>query len=97
MHLVVSWDITDGPDRSEISQQMVLVLQPYSWVRPLTTFYIVKANPLERDAIITGLNNVEHAHPGRVRFVVSPLMQGPYQGLLTKDDWDKINERTDND
>lgn len=94
MHLAVSWDITDGMDRTEISNQMVQVLKPYSWHRPLTTFYILQTDTIGREVIINGLTAIGRKHPNRIRFVVSPLMQGGYQGLLNKDDWDQINQRT---
>ncbi|GAA5540437.1 hypothetical protein Brsp02_01039 [Brucella sp. NBRC 113783] len=94
MHLVVSWDITDGANRSNISDEMISVLKPYSWYRPLTTFYIIKTDLLGRDAIISGLNAIARKYPGRTRFVVSPLMQGTYQGILNNNDWTEINQRT---
>ena len=95
MHIVVSWDITEGPDRTQISDQMVLILKPYSWVRPLTTFYILQTDAIGREAIIAGLTSITRRYPNRIRFVVSPLMQGRYQGILNPDDWAAINSRTD--
>jgi hypothetical protein len=32
MHIVVSWDISDGPNRTDINDQLVAVLKPYPWV-----------------------------------------------------------------
>lgn len=94
MHIAVTWDITEGPDRANLSSQMVEVLQPYSWVRPLTTFYIIKTDAVGRETINANLTKIGQRFPQRIRFVVTPLMQGPYQGFLTQQDWTAINERT---
>ncbi|MGK9199444.1 hypothetical protein [Sinorhizobium meliloti] len=94
MHIAVSWDITDGPDRTDISNQMIEVLRPYSWARPLTTYYVVKTDAFGREAINANLTRIGQNYPQRVRFVVTPLMQGPYQGFLTQQDWQAVNERT---
>lgn len=94
MHIVVSWDITEGPDRTAISDRMIEVLKPFSWYRPLTTYYVIKTDAMGRQAIIDGLTTIGRAYPNRVRFVVSPLMQGAYQGFLNQDEWQHINDRT---
>jgi hypothetical protein len=94
MHIVVSWDISDGPNRTDINDQLVAVLKPYPWVRPLTTFYVVKATPAERDVIIALMSAVIAQHSGRVSLIVSPSMAGMYAGTLPQHDWDKINQIT---
>ncbi len=94
MHVAVSWDITDGADRTTISDAMIEVLKPYSWYRPLTTYYIVATDYVGRDAIIIDLTRVGERYPDRVRFVVTPLMHGQYQGFLNQADWPEINNRT---
>lgn len=94
MHIAVSWDITDGPDRSELNERMVAVLNPYSWIRPLTTFYIIQTDVYGRQAIQDGLISVGRMYPSRVHFLVSPLMSGGYQGFLPNNLWAQINERT---
>jgi hypothetical protein len=94
MHLVVSWDITDVPNRSAIADEMIGVLKPYSWARPLTTFYIVHTDVFGRETIQRELTAIGQKYPAWVRFLISPLMQGQYQGFLTKNDWDNINART---
>lgn len=94
MHIAVSWDITDGPDRTLISDRMIEVLKPYSWARPLTTYYVVDTDVYGRQAIQDRLLEIGRTYPSRVRFLVSPLMQGGYQGFLTQEQWNAINERT---
>ena len=95
MHIVVSWDISEGaPTRGDLSEKLVTVLRPYSWFRPLTTYYIVKTDEIGRQAIYAGLLSVGRSHPNRINFVVSPLMQGAYLGFLPEKNWPQINERT---
>lgn len=94
MHIAVSWDISEGPDRDQINQQMLAIINPHGWAKPLTTFYVIKIDPISREAICDGLLRVAQAYPTRVRFVVTPLMQGTYFGYLNQDMWSPVNERT---
>ncbi len=96
MHCVISWDIkADGQKWTEINNAMKEGLTAYSWVRALTTFYIVKVNS-QNDShhIHKKLATIAKTHPGKVNFVMSPLMQGgSYNGWLPKDLWPKIRKR----
>ncbi|NWJ25894.1 hypothetical protein [Rhizobium sp. RM] len=94
MHIVVSWDVADGIDRDAIVDALLAVIQPYQWVRPLTTLYITRANFAERNLIIGGMQQVALAHPGRVNVVVSPVMEGRYDGALDQTSWQQINDVT---
>lgn len=97
MHFVVSWDIKAKKQRwTEIDNAMKEGLSGYSWVRPLTTFYIVKANAQRDWDYIRGkLAAVAQRYSG-VYFVMSPLMDGGgYNGWLPKDLWPNIRERTE--
>jgi hypothetical protein len=98
MHLVVSWDITASGERwTAINDNLKEGLNPYSWARPLSTFYVVKVSGEPdrikiRDALLERARAVHET----VHFVISPLMQaGRYDGYLPRDMWDKINQRTD--
>lgn len=94
MHIAVTWDIADGvPPRSEINEMMVAVLKPYPWVRPLTTYYIVETDIFGRQAIYNGLLSIGQRFPTRVKFLITPLMQGQYTGFVAQTDWPHINER----
>jgi len=94
MHTVVSWDISEGPKRAEIHDRLEAVLQPYPWVRPLTTFYIIKTTAYEREIIYAGLAAVVKQYPDRVGYVVSPAMAGSYAGKLPQSIWNRINQIT---
>ncbi|KRA42108.1 hypothetical protein [Devosia sp. Root635] len=95
MHIVVSWDITDGaPPRSELSESLKEAFAGHSWFRPLTTYYVIKADEAARLEIYEALLTVAEANPDRINFVVSPVMQGAYLGFLPQTSWDKINKRT---
>ena len=91
MHLVVSWDITEGLNRTEISNEMIAILTPYPGFRPLTTFYIIKANTIQREVIRIGLQAVANRYPDRIGFCVSPVMTGQYAGALPQPYWESIN------
>ena len=95
MHFVLSWDISaTGPARERIEQRLKQVIQPYSWVRPLTTFYIIQVHSQrEWDTILNDLNRTIGSDP--VQFVMTPLMSGgKYNGGLSQDLWDEINQRS---
>ena len=97
LHIAISWDITANGDRwTTLNQQMLEVLKPYSWVRPLSTFYIVQIHTESaRGAMHSALESVAKAAPERIHFLISPAMQGGrYDGYLPGTTWPKINERT---
>ena len=95
MHIAVSWDINAKEPRwGQLNEQMRKGLSGFSWVRPLTTFYIVKvAGEADRSIVLDRLTSIAKGAP--VHVVVSPVMSGGrYNGFLPKDMWAKINERT---
>jgi len=98
MHFVVSWDIkTKGENWKEINNAMKEGLSGYSWVRPLTTFYIVKVDSqYDWNFIHDNLASTAKIYSGKVNFVMGPLMEGGrYNGWLPKALWPKIRKRTD--
>ena len=97
MHVVVSWDIkTTAPRWDVIDGMMRAALKPHSWVRPLSTFYIVRvASETERIALKLRLLEVVTDVPERVHFLVSPAMiGGNYTGWLPRDMWPKVSARS---
>lgn len=98
MHIAVSWDISAKEPRwGVLNDQMRDCFKGLSWVRPLSTFYIVRVDGESgRGRIQERLLSVATAVPETIHFVVSPLMPGGrYNGYLPKDTWSKVNERTD--
>jgi hypothetical protein len=98
MHFVLSWDIqAEGDEWSEVNKAMKLCLEGYSWVKPLSTFYIVKVSSQDEwEWIKEDLKEVAKNTDLTVHFVVSPLMDGGrYDGWLPKKTWPKIRKRTD--
>lgn len=77
--------------------QLKECLDGYSWVKPLSTLYIVKVDDSEdRMSIKDGLVEVCENHPKLIYVIVSPLMQGGrYGGWLSKDLWPKIRQRAE--
>lgn len=98
MHIVICWDIKgSNPRRSEINTKLKGCLKGYSWVRPLSTFYVVKiASDAQRTAIKKSMTEVVSSIPDKVHFVISPTMAGGrYGGWLPRSMWDKLNKRSD--
>ena len=97
MHCIVSWDVSEGvPSRNTVEEGLKRVLQPLSWVRALTTFYIVHVSGQPQyQTLVTQLTAVAQQHPTRVHLVISPLMSGgQYYGFLPSDLWPEINTRS---
>ncbi len=98
MHIVVSWDITGNANlnRGHWEDQLKAVILQYSWVRPLTTFYVVQIpDPYARQIIVDGLVRVSTSAGGLINVVVSPPMSGgTYQGSLPRDLWPELNKRS---
>jgi hypothetical protein len=98
MHIVVSWDIkAEGEEWKALNAQLKDCLSGYSWVKPLTTLYIVKLDDNDdRQLIKDSLVRVCKTQPKLINLVISPLMQGGrYGGWLPKTMWTKIRERTE--
>ena len=97
MHFVVSWDIAaTGEEWSRINTELQTVLKPYSWARPLTTFYIVNVGSLETwNKILKDLQVVAKRQPHKIDLLLTPLMlAGRYDGLLSEQMWNEINARS---
>jgi hypothetical protein len=97
MHALVSWDIkSEGDEWNRINEAMRECLRGYSWVKPLSTFYIVQIDDAtDRADLKDDLVSVCKQNPGKVHFVISPALTGDsYSGWLPKTLWPKIKQRT---
>lgn len=97
MHFVLSYDLgAEGQRREEIEEQIRVILNPYQYVRKLTTFFIVHVNnQAESVAIRTTLTDLSQNIPERFHFIMSPMMEGGlYNGILPQNDWIDINQIT---
>lgn len=98
MHLVISWDIkASKPKWDEVDEKLKACLEGYSWVRPLTTFYVVRTDSEADRAILKErLVAVARSAGVTVHIVISPSMAGGrYDGFLPADSWEKLNKRSD--
>ncbi|BBO73474.1 hypothetical protein DSCW_08910 [Desulfosarcina widdelii] len=98
MHFVISWDISaQGDDWTRLNDQMREMLNPYSWARPLSTFYIVQVESQEAwDLILKQMGEFTQGAPYNINFLMSPLMSGGrYNGILPKEMWEEINKRSE--
>lgn len=97
MHFVISWDILASGERwNTINNSLIGVLRPYSWTKPLTTFFVVRVdNQLQWQTILSNLTTTSQGFPENVNFIMSPLMQGgTYNGILPQNMWNEINQRS---
>jgi len=98
VHIVISWDIkASEPQWGEIDEKLKATFSGYSWVRPLTTFYVLKiASEADRALLRDRLVAVARASSSTVHIVISPAMSGGrYDGFLPGDAWPKLNARSD--
>jgi hypothetical protein len=97
LHFVLSWDIsTPGfPPRDTIENEMLRPLAALQFVRPLTTFFVVQVSSQQSwNSLLEALTRVAQRYPGRVNFIMSPLMTGGiYNGFLPGNLWTAINAR----
>lgn len=99
MHIAVSWDIAaQGQTWQHENNRLLDVIKPYSWVRPLNTFYVIQvADADARKAILNGLQQAAQTavFGTQVHVLVSPLMLGgSYEGFLPTSTWAELNART---
>ncbi len=96
MHFIVAWRFNVPDSGGLIGQELSAVLKPYSWVRPLTDFYIVESTQDgQYRKIIDDLTAVARRHADAFYFMVSPPMNGGrYEGWLKADLWPEINKRS---
>ncbi len=98
MHIAVSWDISaQNPRWNVINELMLEKIKPYSWFKPVNTFYVIKVfSPQQRAEIVNALTQLAQSVPEQVFFVVSPLVDGGrYDGYLPQKYWEQLNERTE--
>ena len=98
MHVVVSWDIkAENPRWKEINEEFKACLEEYSWIKALTTLYIVQVEDAhDRLSLKRSLTEICRKQPERIHLLMSPAMQGgSYGGWLPKSLWPKIQERVE--
>ena len=98
MHIMVSWDIkAEGSRWKDVDKELKACLEDYSWIKPLTTLYIVQIEDAhDRSSLKKSLTDVCRKHPERIRLLMSPTMQGgSYGGWLPGSLWPKIKRRVE--
>jgi hypothetical protein len=95
MHFIVSWDIpSTHTNRQNIENQLVDTFREFPFVKPLTTYYIIKVdNQAQYSSIIQNLQNVGKTAGNKFKMLVSPIMNGGrYNGLHDNETWTLINQ-----
>lgn len=95
MHVVISWDISNALKRKEIDDALKVCIAANSWVKPLTTFYVVKVSSIQECNTITErILAVTKRYPNDVHVIITPPMSGgTYSGWLPQNLWNEINMR----
>jgi len=77
MHLIVSWDIKSDTERStEINSAMREGISGYSWIQPISDFYIVEVSSgFDWEFIKGNLLRTAEKYSGEVCFLMSPLYE----------------------
>jgi hypothetical protein len=97
MHFVVHWGPQTGNNVGAAAQaDLRKVLAPYSWVQPITNFYIVNVvSSAQYQQVATALNTTAQKYPTQVHLIISPPMTaGTYTGFLPENLWAEINKRS---
>ena len=99
MHIIISWDIKNSDSSDEwdfLNEELRECIKEYSWVKPLSTFYIIKLDSEnERKKIRNSIITLCKKNKGKMNVVISPILEeGKYSGWLPHSMWDKIRERT---
>lgn len=99
MHITVSWDIKncDMDEWNELNDNLKKTFKNYSWVKPLSTYYIVQINDFDdRKIIRQELINLCKINKGKINVIISPIIEeGKYSGWLPSKLWEKIKKRVD--
>lgn len=97
MHFVLSYDLgAEGQRRSEIEKEIETILSPYTHVKRLSTFYIIRIQEnIEWESIRVALTNLAQKISESFHFIMSPpISEGNYNGILYRGEWDEINAIT---
>lgn len=94
MYFVVSWDIPDA-SWDQRNENMKACFSHYEWIKPLSTFYLVKCSSAQDySAILSQMQTL--ASNGKGVWFVSAIIYSSsgWDGWLNKEDWPKIREIT---
>jgi len=95
MHLAVYWFVKNPLARNEAIAAITEVLKGYSWMMPLPGYYAIRVGgESDRQLIREKLVKFGREHPGAVQFIITPILQGKYNGFLPPATWKKLRERT---
>ncbi|AYV57693.1 hypothetical protein EFP84_18805 [Leptospira kmetyi] len=98
MHVLISWDIqAQKPEWDTIDNELRECLEGYSWVKPLSTLFIVRIrNRSRRRDIKEALVDVCKKYPDKINLLISTTLEDvSYGGWMPKTMWPKIKARTE--
>lgn len=97
MHFVVHWEFPRADVvNTTIEAELQVALRPYSWVRPMTNFYVVNVPSSDQyNALAGALQHIATKYSANVHLIISPPMSGGrYTGVLPQNLWAELNSRS---
>lgn len=100
MHAMITWRIRSqsGDGWRAWNDRLMAVLQPYKWLRPLDTTYVVELDDVDAyETIAKAFDRIANeAETGTVAVIMSPPINGGrYGGVLPEDMWPALNALSD--
>ena len=96
MHILVTWEIkAEGLRWSQIDDTLCEVLKRYPSTKVLPTTHLVRvSHPGDRDSVVRALLQHIETMGNQVELLVTPEMNGRYEGYLPDALWPGINAIT---
>lgn len=96
MHILVAWEIkAEGLRWTQIDDTLCEVLKRYPATKVLPTLHLVRvSNYQDRDSVMRALLRQIETMGNQVELLVSPVMEGRYEGYLPDQIWPSVNAIT---
>ena len=96
MHILVAWEIkAEGLRWTQIDDALNEVLKRYPATKALPTMHLVRVSRwTDRDSVVRALLQEIESRGNQVELLVSPVMEGRYEGYLPDAMWPGVNAIT---
>lgn len=96
MHILVAWEIkAEGLHWTQIDDALNEVLKRYPATKVLPTLHLIRVSQYhDRDSVVRALLRLIESYGNQVELLVSPVMEGRYEGYLPDQVWPSINAIT---
>lgn len=96
MHILVAWEIkAEGMRWTQIDDTLSEVLKRYPATKVLPTTHLIRVSTYQdRDSVMRALLRHIESMGNQVELLVSPVMEGRYEGYLPDQIWPGVNAIT---